>query len=230
MYCIYCGVELSNSEKACPLCGTRVVHPDVPPHTEPAPYPPAKPLPGQWNPKGILFIITVLTLLAGGIMLLCDLRLNHTVGWSGYAIGGVALTYIIAVLPGWFQKPNPVLLVPVDLIAAMLYLLYIDLATKGKWFLPFAFPVVGIIMLLATAVVALCRYMKRGHLFIYGAAFIALGCFTMLFELFSVITFGGRWFVWSIYPLIGCCCLGVMLIIIGLSPTLRESLHKKFFV
>ena len=26
MYCIKCGVELADSEKVCPLCGTRVFH------------------------------------------------------------------------------------------------------------------------------------------------------------------------------------------------------------
>ena len=30
MYCIKCGVELADSEKVCPLCGTRVFHPDLP--------------------------------------------------------------------------------------------------------------------------------------------------------------------------------------------------------
>ena len=30
MYCIKCGVELADSEKRCPLCGTPVFHPDLP--------------------------------------------------------------------------------------------------------------------------------------------------------------------------------------------------------
>lgn len=30
MYCINCGVELADSETVCPLCGTRVFHPDMP--------------------------------------------------------------------------------------------------------------------------------------------------------------------------------------------------------
>ena len=30
MYCIKCGVELADSERVCPLCGTRVFHPDLP--------------------------------------------------------------------------------------------------------------------------------------------------------------------------------------------------------
>ena len=30
MFCVKCGVELADSEKVCPLCGTRVFHPDLP--------------------------------------------------------------------------------------------------------------------------------------------------------------------------------------------------------
>ena len=29
MYCVKCGVELADSEKKCPLCGTPVFHPDI---------------------------------------------------------------------------------------------------------------------------------------------------------------------------------------------------------
>ena len=40
MYCIHCGVELSDSETVCPLCGTRVFHPDLPRQQGEPPFPP----------------------------------------------------------------------------------------------------------------------------------------------------------------------------------------------
>ena len=40
MYCVKCGVELADSEKVCPLCGTRAFHPDMPPQQGEPPYPP----------------------------------------------------------------------------------------------------------------------------------------------------------------------------------------------
>mgnify|MGYP000840753951 CR=1 FL=1 len=39
MYCIKCGVELADSERVCPLCGTRVFHPDLPCGQGEPPYP-----------------------------------------------------------------------------------------------------------------------------------------------------------------------------------------------
>ena len=29
MYCVKCGVKLADSEKICPLCGTKAYHPDI---------------------------------------------------------------------------------------------------------------------------------------------------------------------------------------------------------
>ena len=30
MYCIKCGAELSDGQKVCPICETKVYHPDIP--------------------------------------------------------------------------------------------------------------------------------------------------------------------------------------------------------
>ena len=157
MYCVNCGVELADSETVCPLCGTRVFHPDLPRKQAPSPYP-ADPhgKPEEVNRSGILFVMTMLALLPAVICLLCDWRINGGIVWSGYAAGAIGLLYVLIVLPMWFSHPNPVVFVPVDFAAIGLYLLYIDLVTKGGWFLSFAFPVTGAIGLLLTAVVARC--------------------------------------------------------------------------
>ena len=42
MYCVKCGVELADSEKKCPLCGTPVFHPDIPRNLSEPPFPPDK--------------------------------------------------------------------------------------------------------------------------------------------------------------------------------------------
>ena len=64
MYCINCGVELADSETVCPLCGTRVFHPDMPRQQGEPPFPP-DPMghPEEVNRSGVLFILTVLALL-----------------------------------------------------------------------------------------------------------------------------------------------------------------------
>ena len=163
--------------------------------------------------------------------MMIDLHLNGRVVWSGYVAGGLLTGYIALVLPFWFRHPNPVIFVPIDFAAAIIYILYICFATRGSWFLSLAFPITGIAGLLVTAVITLCRYLKRGRLFIFGGFFIALGGYAVLIEMFIKITFKSLHFVfWSIYPLTVFVLVGLMLIAIGVCKPLRSSLDKRFFI
>ena len=232
MYCVKCGVKLADSEKVCPLCGTRVFHPDLPqPQGEP-PYPPdPRPHNEEVSRSGVLFILTVLALLPAILFILCDWRINGSIVWSGYASGGVALLYILVALPLWFRRPNPVIFVPIDFVAIGLYLLYINFATGGHWFLTFALPVTGTAMVLVTTMVVLLRYVPGGALYICGGALLGSGGFAVLLEWLLNVTFHLHdTFLWSFYPLAVCTVLGAMLLVIAMCKPLRRSLHRKFFI
>lgn len=232
MYCVKCGVELADSEKLCPLCGTRVFHPDMPRRDAEPPFPPDERLrPEDVNRSGLLFVLTVLTLLPAVLCIICDWRINGAIVWSGYAAGGVLLLYIIVLLPLWFTKPNPVIFVPADFAAVALYLLYINFATGGHWYLSFALPITAAIALIITAVVTLMRYVPGAALYIFGGALILGGGLTVLIEFLLHVTFGiRRAFFWSLYPLAAGVLLGVMLLVIAICKPLRRSLHRKFFI
>lgn len=232
MYCINCGVELAESERLCPLCGTRVFHPELPqPQGKPT-YPTERG--GRQeavNRSGFLFVLTMLALLPVVICLLCDWRINGEIVWAGFVAGGVMLFYVAVVFPMWFPRPNPVIFVPLGFAAVILYLLYIDLEVKGGWFLSFAFPVAGAIGLLLTAVVALIRYVRGGYLYIFGGALILSGGLAVLIEFLLNVTFGVHEVLfWSLYPLAAGVILGGMLIVIAICAPLRRSLHRKFFL
>ncbi len=231
MYCVKCGVELKDSEKTCPLCQTPVFHPDIKQGECEKPYGEYEPEEKGFSKRGILFVVSVLFGLTALLTLLIDLRVTPTIAWSGYVIGGLILAYLIFILPLWFKHPNPVIFTPAFFAAVVLFLLYINLKNGGGWFLSFAFPVAGIAGLIVTALVTLLRYLKKGHLFIYGGALIAVGIYTVLIEMFVCITFEGVKFVmWSLYPFVSCVVIGLMLIVIGICKPLRESLSRKFFI
>ena len=172
----------------------------------------------------VLFLMPLLTTF------LVDLRINRAVTWSGYVMGALLVSYVVMALPGWFKEPNPVIFVPCDFVALGGYLLYIDLATGGDWFLSFAFPVVGGIGLLVTAVVALLYYLRGGRLYIFGGAFIALGAFMLLVEYLLVITFRRGFVGWSIYPLVCLVLLGGFLIYLAIDHSAREMMERKLFI
>lgn len=230
MYCVNCGVKLADSEEKCPLCGTVAYHPDI--HREPA-----RPLyPKDSDPAIVMrkpavqTAVLALFLMPILLALFIDLRFNSSITWSGLAVGGLLLGYVVLALPGWFQKPNPVVFVPCDFAAAALYLLYIDFATGGGWFLSFAFPVAGGICMIVTAVVTLLRYLRRGRLYVFGGATMALGAMLLLIEFLLVLTFDITFSGWSVYPLIALTLLGGWLIFLAINKSARETVERKLFI
>ena len=231
MYCVNCGVKLADTENTCPLCQTPVFHPDIRrPEAEPM-YPENRlPMP-QVSSRGAQIIATAVFLLPMLICLQCDLLIQGNVTWSGYVIGALMTAYVVFVLPQWFRRPNPVVFCPVNYLTAGLFLLYINFATEGDWFLSFAFPVVGFVGLLTTAVTALLRYVRRGALYIIGGALMALGAFMPLMEYLMTITFTPiRFLGWSLYPLTALAILGGTLIFLAINHRAREKMQKKFFI
>ena len=232
MYCVKCGVELADSEKCCPLCGIKVVCPEgMTREDSPSPYPPH---PGKvtegMSRSGALFITTFLFIVPIIICLMCDIGLNNRLNWSGYAVGGMLVTYVVFILPLWFRHANPVIFTPTGFLAAGLYLLYICLETGGNWFLSFALPVLGVTTLIISAVVTLVRYVRGGRLYIYGGATIGFGFLTVLIEMLIYFTFGAPKMIrWSPYPFVAFFLLGMMLIIIAICRPLRESLKRRLF-
>lgn len=231
MYCSKCGVELSDSEKSCPLCGTRAYHPDIEREEAEPPYPKNNIPKEEFNRMGILFIITMLFTIPFTLAPICDISVNGTITWSLYVSAAILLVYIIVVLPSWFSRPHPIIFTPIDFACAAIYVWYIDFTLNGGWFLTFAFPVIGMIAVIVCTVVILCSALKRGYLYIFGGASIALGAAMMLVEFFINITFSVRsYFIWSFYPTLVFCVIGIMLLTVAICRPLRESLAKKFFI
>ena len=229
MYCVKCGVELADSERKCPLCGTPVYFPGLADNPL-RPYPSGRIEPERVNPRGIYFIISFIFLIVGAISVFCDVDLNGSLDWSGYVVGGLLLGYVFFILPAWFFRPNPAIFVPVDFAAAALFLWYVNYAVSGEWFFSFALPLCGVASLVVCAVVVLCHYLRRGYLYIFGGAFLALGAASPLVEWLSIITFAPSSFVWFYYPTIALSLIGIMLIIIAMVRPFRESLFRIFAI
>jgi len=231
MYCIKCGVELADSERKCPLCSTVICHPEINTGNGIPPYPRNIKINDKVSHSGILFIITMLFLIPIIVSLICDFELNGKLGWSLHTVGGILLAYIIIALPMWFRHPNPVIFVSADFCAVGLFVWMISILTKGQWFLPFAFPLIGGVFIIVITVITLIRYVRRGHLYVFGGAFMAAGAFAMLIEFLSSITFGEfSMFIWSLYPLTACFIIGAMLMVIAICKPLKRSLSKVFFI
>ena len=232
MYCANCGVKLADTENNCPLCGCPAYHPDITRKK-------ADPLYAdqhshtnyQVNSRVAHIVLTTIFLIPMLVVMLIDIQLHHAITWSGFAAGGILLAYIVAVLPTWFKRPNPLVFVPIDFTFVVLYLLYIDLAVEGDWFLSFAFPVTTGVGIIVTALIALLRYIHKGKLYIIGGTSILLGLLRPIIELLIYITFDlSRFIGWCIYPALVLVVLGGMCIFLAINRSAREKMERKFFI
>ena len=229
MYCIKCGVQLNESESVCPLCNTVVYHPDFHIDVDKKLFPQNCMPERKKKSNKINVVILILFLIPIFVTLMSDFQFDGKLDWYGIAFSSIVLSYIVFALPLWFDNRNPVIFVPCDFVATALFLLYINITTDGNWFISFAFPIVGVSCLIATAFVTLIFYLKKGKLYIWGGMFIAVGLFILLIEFLLHITFKFRFIGWSIYPMIVLVVLGVVLIYLGINNSARESVKQKLF-
>ena len=229
MYCINCGVKLENSEDSCPLCGTEVYHPGISVEREKQQYPKDR-IP-EIKHRSVAFngAVIIMFFIPLVVSFLADFHFDRAIGWFGYVFGALVLGYIAFALPMWFDKPNPIVFTPCVFAGATIYLLYINYTTGGDWFLSFAFPVAGGFGMIATAVVALLYYLKKGKLYIWGGAFTLTGAFIMLIEFLMSLTFKINFIGWSFYPFAVIVLLGGLMFYLAINKSAREIMERKLF-
>ena len=227
MYCANCGVKLADTEQRCPLCGTEAYHPDIE-RPEVAPL-----YPKDFIPKSVLskttihIIIFTLFLIPIFVCLYADFYINRHITWSAYVLLSVLICYVIVVLPFWFRRPTPAVFVPLDFFLIGLLLQYINYATGGDWFLTLAFPLITYLGVIVTAASVLLYYLKKGHLYVIGAFFIAIGLYMDVIELFLMVTFKVSFDGWSLYPMIPLVIIGLGMIAISISRNAKAILARK---
>lgn len=232
MFCINCGIEMTEGQKICPICQTRVYHPDLK-KTDALPSYPRKAFKSEEiNIKGLLFVVTLLHLIPMLFAVILDLNLNGHIDWTGYVVGAVLFLYVSAVLPMWFKKHSPVVFVPVSVVTLTCYLWYINFSLESGWFWTFACPVVLMLGTIVTVTIALLRRLKKGRLYVIGGLLLFIGLFVIAIEQLLHVTFEFMHdsFIWSLYPMAFLGVMGGGLIVIESVKPFKESLKKIFFL
>lgn len=230
MYCIKCGAKLETGETVCPLCNTKVYHPDIKIEEEKKLYPTDRNLEINRRSKTFNGAVIIMFLIPVIVCFLADFRFDGEIKWFGYVLGALIIFYSAFALPMWFEKPNPVIFTPCVIAEVIGYLLYINCITGGHWFLSFAFPVAAGFGIIITTVVTLLRYLKKGRLYVWGGAFTLTGAFILLTEFFMSITFEKIGFLgWSLYPLSVLVILGGLVLYLAINKSAREVMERKLF-
>lgn len=229
MYCIRCGVQMVDGQTRCPLCATKMILPEDM-VSDTALYPKDRhPQAGKrriW-PHAVIATAFLLPMI---ISVICNWQLSGDFTWSGYVVGALLLAYVCLGLPWWFRNPNPVIFTPCGFLAVALYVWYIAWITEGNWYWTFALPVIGGICVIVTTVATLVKYVRKGKLYIFGGALMALGALMLGMEFLLMWTFTMRFIGWSLYPLAVFALLGGLLIFLAICRPARDMMERKTFL
>ncbi|MBR4278877.1 MAG: hypothetical protein IKT34_01755 [Clostridia bacterium] len=229
MYCVKCGVKLSDTEEACPLCKTAVYHPDIPRRVSEPTYPKGRTPKPKTKSKAFNGALLILFLIPLFVSFISDFNTDGKISWFGYAAGAILLGYIVFALPLWFKKSHPIIFTPVIFASAAIYLWFVDFQVGGDWFYRFALPVTAILALIVCAFVTLLSVLKKGRLYVWGGFLIALGGYVPIIELLICNAFGKAYLGWSFYPLCSLVLLGGMFIFLAINKSAREAMERKLF-
>ena len=234
-YCVNCGVELSDSQAQCPLCGQQVVNPAAPvlPGEGKAPYPASEPRVSPKFKSGLAALLAALILLIPiGLCLFNDFSDDGRISWSLLVSGGTLLLFIIVFGPFLFQHYRPLLSTFVDGVSVTGYLFLIEYVTGGHWFLRFALPLAAVATVFASLFVFLITRKKHVGFFVkVGSLLLLCGAYTVAIEwcvsdYFETARFSG----WSVYACVPCIIIGVVAFILHGSPAVKEELRRRFFI
>lgn len=236
-YCVNCGVELAESERKCPLCGTDVINPRTKGNSDAkTPFPPYHVRTQQQVSRpSLVGLLTLIFLIPILLCVVCDVSVNHAIEWSGYVVGAFLQLYITIAVPillsGKPSKYNAVIAISLDTAFMLALLKYIEWTTGGHWFLTFAFPVALLVGIIIIVLNLLALYTGLSRLAISAIAVISAGIFCLAVELFLNFAFDLRHYLaWSSYPLITFLLLGAVLLFIDYNKPLKEKLIQKFFI
>ncbi len=231
-YCVNCGTKLQEGTTHCPLCRIDSINP-LEQAATPTPLYPATPLGKSEKPKSRASLLCIISLFLGIPVLittLSDLLSDGSWGWSRYVLASMALFYVIAVIPFFFPKNNPLFFLGIDVFATVLFLFVLNVIGGWSWFFPFGLVVALGVGLLIFVLALMLRSGKLSKTAKTAAFFLMLGLITVHVELSVFFCFDGLPLVgWSLYSILACLVFAIIAVIIDNSPALKEELKKRAF-
>ena len=233
-YCVNCGVELEKTEDKCPLCGTVVLNPNKKDKDSvEKKYPNrVETMDNAINRQFWVKILSIFLAVPALICFACNLLYNGSVSWSLYPIGGIVVLWAFGISPFLFKKPAAIKWIIIDIIALSGYLFMLEAITSsGRWFLPVAFPIVGIIGVFVLLITILIQQKKLKSLYIFSAIFFSLGLIMIAVEIIiDLFLFHEAQIVWSWFVLITCSAVALLFIFIERKKKLKEELKRRLHI
>ncbi len=236
-YCVKCGVELSAGVKKCPLCDTTVYLPeDMQKEEHAAEGIPIFPMVNGHNmphpnKKSVLELISLIFFLPIPVLLLCDINISDGIIWSGYAVGGIFLLYVMLIFPFIPKKGNAIVSILADWVCTLAYLFYIERMVDGSWFFDFAAPLVSVLYAIVMIIALFRKYTKITGLALTGMSLLLTGLFCLVTEFLINAAFAiHEALYWAFYPALSLAVCAIVLFYIDRNTVLKEKIRRKLII
>ena len=230
-YCVNCGVELDDSAKNCPLCGTPVINPAELEKIREAqsPFPTKKGQVEAVKRKDLGILLTVMMLATAAICAALNRLVFKDSLWSLVVLGSCVMLWVIMV-PFVINTKQSVYLSLLYDGASVVFLLYMIklLVENDSWFaglgLPLTVLVTAVIELFVFCVDRLPKSFLTVTLYLFtGIGILCLGI-EILIDMYAV---GGIALGWSAVVLTVCGVFDIAIITMLSRRRLRNSVQRR---
>ena len=235
-YCVNCGVELADTEKACPLCFVEVINPKNPYNPDFERHYPNIPVAGVVSHhRDLILPVGMVMLIPVFICVTCDLLTTRRLSWSPFVVASLALLsgFLLPPLAMSLTRSKVMACLGIDWVVLFFFLLALDRMTPGRWFAPVALPFLAVAGLVSFGLASLLLYVVSHRLVRIALTFFAIGLLSLCCD-FLIKQNASENFQfpvgWSLFVLVPCLLIGVLLIVINHNQRLKEDMRQRFFV
>lgn len=229
-YCVNCGVELDPTSTFCPLCQTKVFHPQHPPATGlPTPYPTVKGVSEPVRRKEFTILMTVILSTIAAVCILLNLFLLHYGAWSLYVADACAVLWVF-LLPVFFpQKIRAFLSIALNGVVIAFYCAGIAYLHPGNgWYLSIALPLIAVLTaileILCLFIVRRKSSMIKKAILIVTAVSVFCGAIEILVDLYLQ---GTIFLGWSAIVLTCGTVIDLILLVLSRLTSLRVEVRRR---
>lgn len=229
-YCVNCGVELDATLKKCPLCGTKVYHPDKEQDIMAEQTFPRKKgeVERVSKKEGIIFVSVLLLTIAVTCALLNILVYNTN--WWSVPVDGICLTLWVFFMSAVFcEKITVYGMLLFDAVAIANYMFMISrITSSNRWFYYIGLPILGVTFVLLEFIVLLSRKWKSSLL--TGTLYFFVMAASICVTVEAVVDYYFRQTVslsWSAIVLTVCAIIIVFIILILMMGRVRNHIRRR---
>ena len=229
-YCVNCGVQLEESEKNCPLCGTEVLNPRKP-YKEGV----VKNYPAQMddftpreNTAFNVSVISIVFSIIASVCLACDMAYTNAVGWSVIVSGAIGMLWVFVATALVVKKQRIFIIGTIDALALLGFLWVVQQYSNTQWFSDVAIPAIAVAIILYLLDAVIVKFFVERKLNRMAVVICSIAMWVVAFEM-VLNRYAQRNLRpnWSIAVGVACLVLSALFMVIDRRKRWKDEMRKR---